>query len=282
MGIPSSRGVSKYPDKSFGSQKVRRQGDKNPRYIETKKAQNTLQEERHWLKVTILEPEFDKINAYLGCSNCGKRAEVPAGHVFNCKMCSKKDSICSPRVTFNCDVSDGSESLAKTTFTEDSENLFRMTAADIFRMKHSEDRSAFEKVQQFFQTTPILIQVGPKATLSRNNILQWVLKKLVISSTDPKTGVKDLEKINVTPEKIGVQDPEKTSEKDVKHSEVDSIEDPKQTSSQPAANSELPAYTTTQQIPPTGEKPTKRGTTAMCVKKQVPDTASEDGARTVN
>ncbi|KAK9698157.1 hypothetical protein RND81_08G085800 [Saponaria officinalis] len=230
-----------------------------------------LEEERHWLKVTILEPEFDKINAYLRCSNCGTRAEVSAGHV-----------ICSPRVTFNCDVSDGSESLAITTFTEDSEKLFRMTAADIFRIEHSEDRAAFEKVQQLFQTTSILIQVGLKATLSCNNILKRVLKKLVICNTDPKTGVKDPEKITATPEKIGVQDPEKTSEKDLKHSEVNSVEIPKQTSSPPAANSKLPAHTTSQQIPPTDEKPKKQETTAMCVKKQVPETASEDGARSVN
>ncbi|KAK9667863.1 hypothetical protein RND81_13G016500 [Saponaria officinalis] len=55
-----------------------------------------------------------------------------------------------------------------------------MTAPDIFKMKHSGDQITFEAIQQNLSTTHFLVQVGPKMTLSRNNVLQWVLKKLVM------------------------------------------------------------------------------------------------------
>ncbi|KAL9232389.1 hypothetical protein vseg_007504 [Gypsophila vaccaria] len=146
--------------------------------LRQKKAHNTLQEERHWLQVTVPHPDFEKINAYLGCSYCGKRAEVPPGIAFTCTTCSKKGCICSPRVTFSCEVSDGTGQLSITTFTEDSEKLFRMQAADIFRVKHSDDNKAFSTIQKMLQTNTFMIQVGPKATLTRNNVLQWVLKRI--------------------------------------------------------------------------------------------------------
>ncbi|KAK9732803.1 hypothetical protein RND81_04G023500 [Saponaria officinalis] len=140
--------------------------------LKMRKAQNTLQEERHWLRVTIPEPELNQINAYLGCSNCGKRADVPAGHVYSCAACSVENITCSPKVTFNSDVSDGSGTLSMTAFTDDAVKLFRMDAAEIFKMKNYEDHVNFKQIKESMQTVPILIQMGPKATLSRNNILQ--------------------------------------------------------------------------------------------------------------
>ncbi|KAK9756167.1 hypothetical protein RND81_01G078200 [Saponaria officinalis] len=106
--------------------------------LKLKKAQNTLQEERLWLRVILPAENTERVvNAYLGCSNCGKRTDVQAGGTYTCMTCSQKDCISSPRVTFNCDLSDGTSALAITTFIEDSEKLFRMIAPDIFKMKHS-------------------------------------------------------------------------------------------------------------------------------------------------
>ncbi|KAK9682417.1 hypothetical protein RND81_10G072600, partial [Saponaria officinalis] len=104
--------------------------------LKQKTVHNTLQEERRWLKVVIPEANIDIVNAYLGCSNCGKRTDVPVGKAYACTTCSKKDCVSSPRITFNCEVSDGTGTLAITMFTEDSEKLFRMTAPDIFQVKH--------------------------------------------------------------------------------------------------------------------------------------------------
>lgn len=54
---------------------------------------NTLQEERCWLKVVVPELDIDKIYAYLGCSKCGKRTDVPVGKDFACTTCSTKDIV---------------------------------------------------------------------------------------------------------------------------------------------------------------------------------------------
>ncbi|KAK9664380.1 hypothetical protein RND81_14G037500 [Saponaria officinalis] len=110
--------------------------------LKMKKAQTTLQEERHWLRVTIPAPELNQINAYLGCSNCGKRVDMPAGHVYSYATCSAENIICSPKITFNSNFSDGSGTLSMTAFTVDAVKLFRMEAADIFKMKHSVSMSA--------------------------------------------------------------------------------------------------------------------------------------------
>ncbi|KAK9691643.1 hypothetical protein RND81_09G209600 [Saponaria officinalis] len=154
-----------------------------------KKVQNTLQEERHWLQVTVPDLDFNKINAYVGCSKCGKRMDIPAGRPYKCNA-YPKDCVSCPRITFTCDVADGTGILTITTFTEDAEKLFRLSAPDLFRIKHSDDRKIFQLIQKKLNESPILIQVGPKATLSKNNVLQWVLKTVEIdenSDNDPIT-----------------------------------------------------------------------------------------------
>ncbi|KAK9671401.1 hypothetical protein RND81_12G027700 [Saponaria officinalis] len=154
-----------------------------------KKVQNTLQEERHWLRVTVPDPDFNKINAYIGCSKCGKRTNIPAGQPYKCNACSK-DCVSCPRITFTCDVADGTGIFKITTFTEDAEKLFRLSAPELFQIKHSDDRKTFQLIQKKLNESPILIQVGLKATLSRNNVLQWVLRTVKIdenSDNDPIT-----------------------------------------------------------------------------------------------
>ncbi|KAK9715599.1 hypothetical protein RND81_06G176000 [Saponaria officinalis] len=60
-----------------------------------KKVQNTLQEERHWLQVTVPDLDFNKINAYVGCSKCGKRTDIPAGQPYKCNA-YPKDCVSCP------------------------------------------------------------------------------------------------------------------------------------------------------------------------------------------
>lgn len=122
----------------------------------------------------IPDARLEKVHAYLGCPNCGKSTTAPLGEAFKCGTCSRIGVISTPRfvtyktlaivyillsqppmclllidhfysfmfhpqcrITFNCEVSDDTGTYAFTTFTEDSERLFRMTAADLFRMKHT-------------------------------------------------------------------------------------------------------------------------------------------------
>ncbi|KAH9604973.1 hypothetical protein KSS87_006563, partial [Heliosperma pusillum] len=105
--------------------------------LKAKKARNTLQDERHTLRVRVPFADLGKVNAYLGCSNCGRRSSFAAGETFKCEICKKSEVIAVPRVTFNCEVSDGTGKLDITAFTSDTELLFRMAAPDIFHMKHS-------------------------------------------------------------------------------------------------------------------------------------------------
>ncbi|XP_056688026.1 replication protein A 70 kDa DNA-binding subunit B-like [Spinacia oleracea] len=148
--------------------------------LRNKKNTNTLQEERPWLKVCIPDARIEKVHAYLGCPNCGKTTTVPVGEDFKCLTCSRNGVISTPRITFNCEVSDDTGTYAFTPFTEDSERLFRMTVADIFRMKHDGDLKTFMVARKLLLTKHFLIQVGPTTSLSTSNVLQWCLKKVSI------------------------------------------------------------------------------------------------------
>ncbi|KAK9714422.1 hypothetical protein RND81_06G093000, partial [Saponaria officinalis] len=152
--------------------------------LKQKKAHNTLQEERHRLIVVIPNAAMDKVHAYLGCSNCGRSADVPAGHTYTCTNCSAKNCVSSPRVTFNCEVSDGTGKLSLTLFTSDCEKLIKMSAPDIFRIKHTDNQQAFEAIHTLLKNTYVLIELGPQKALSINNVLQWVLKKIIVDDAE--------------------------------------------------------------------------------------------------
>ncbi|KAK9665106.1 hypothetical protein RND81_14G090700 [Saponaria officinalis] len=150
--------------------------------LRSKKAKSTLQDEKHWLEVTIPNAELHKINAYMGCSKCAKRSGIPPGHTYTCSACSKPDCTTTPKITFSCDISDGTGTLPMTTFTSTAEQLFKMSASDIYHMKHSDDDKAFTAVQELLRVTTFKVQVGPAKSLSINNILQWEECKSMINS----------------------------------------------------------------------------------------------------
>ncbi|XP_021865870.1 uncharacterized protein [Spinacia oleracea] len=141
---------------------------------------NTIQEERLWVKVVVPELDFDRVHAYIGCCNCGRRTDVPVGKAYTCTNCSQKGSMACPRVTTNCDISDSTGTRSVTMFTSDSETLFRMPAEDIFRIKHTKDDIAIKAATEMVRTKPILVQLGPTVALSKSNALQWCLKKVAL------------------------------------------------------------------------------------------------------
>ncbi|XP_074301024.1 uncharacterized protein LOC141632370 [Silene latifolia] len=153
--------------------------------LKSKKARSTLQDERYRLKVTVANASLQKVNAYLGCSNCGKHSDYPAGECFKCETCTKEGVVSEPRITFNCEVSDGTEQLEITSFTDDTVKLFRMLAPDIFHMRHSGDHLAFESTQALLQDEPFTIEVSPTTTLTRNNILKWALRSVIPETVEP-------------------------------------------------------------------------------------------------
>ncbi|XP_056685476.1 uncharacterized protein [Spinacia oleracea] len=149
--------------------------------LKLKRPYNTLQEQRHWLRVTIPNPQMSTINAYLGCSACGRRGDIPAGTSYTCTRC-KADTVSTPKITYNFVASDGTGTMECTSFTEDSEKLFRMTAADTFRMKHSNDAATFEQLQEMLKSNHFLLEIGPTMGLSKNGVLEWCLKSIDLES----------------------------------------------------------------------------------------------------
>ncbi|XP_074315583.1 replication protein A 70 kDa DNA-binding subunit B-like [Silene latifolia] len=152
--------------------------------LRAKKAKSALQDEKHWLEVTIPAAELHKVHAYIGCSKCAKTSSMPPGRPYTCNNCSAPDCTSVPKITFNCEISDGTGTLRMTAFTQTAERLLKMPAADIFHMKHSNHEEAFSAVQELLRTTPFKVQVGPSTSLSVNNILQWVVKRVVVDDED--------------------------------------------------------------------------------------------------
>ncbi|KAK9748632.1 hypothetical protein RND81_02G070600 [Saponaria officinalis] len=167
--------------------------------ILSKKARNTLQEEKYRLQITVPEPEFEKVNAYLGCSNCGKKVDLPASHSFTCADCFHKGAICCPRISFNCDVADDTGNLPVTIFTKDAEKLFGMSAPDLFRIKNTDDRNAFGLLAERLRKHHTIIEVGPKGILARNNVLQWVLKRVVGDEPTEQTAGEQVTQFSAKP-----------------------------------------------------------------------------------
>ncbi|KNA24355.1 hypothetical protein SOVF_016540, partial [Spinacia oleracea] len=140
---------------------------------------NTLQEQRRWLRVTIPNPQMSTINAYLGYSACGQHGDIPPGTTYTCTRC-KADTVSTPKITYNFVASDRTRTIECTSFTEDSEKLFRMTAADTFRMKHSDDGTTFEQLKEMLKSNYFLLEIGPTVGLSKNDVLEWCLKSIAL------------------------------------------------------------------------------------------------------
>lgn len=81
-------------------------------------------------------------------------------------------------MTFNCEVSDGTDTYA---FTEDSERLFGMTATDVFKMKHTVSYfnavpfAGSYKANVIFVVYILVVwsYIGDKTTIYHNLELYW-------------------------------------------------------------------------------------------------------------
>ncbi|XP_021722623.1 uncharacterized protein LOC110690105 [Chenopodium quinoa] len=92
--------------------------------LRSKKAANATPDEIAWIRVTIPEPDLQKVNAYTGCLGCAKRTHLPIGTHFPCISCKKGDTVSSHKVTFNFDAADESGTMSFTTFNDDTKKLF--------------------------------------------------------------------------------------------------------------------------------------------------------------
>uniref|UniRef100_A0A803N7W2 Replication factor A C-terminal domain-containing protein n=1 Tax=Chenopodium quinoa TaxID=63459 RepID=A0A803N7W2_CHEQI len=125
--------------------------------LRRKKPSNTIQEELLWIE---------------------KR--------YSCTSCYKKECICTERTTFKFEASDGTGTMAFTTFNDDTERLFRRSAAEIYAIKEADDHNAFEAIQDMLSSKPFYIKVGPTSHLGQNNVLEWTLKGIELKE-EPET-----------------------------------------------------------------------------------------------
>ncbi|KMS97346.1 hypothetical protein BVRB_6g155910 [Beta vulgaris subsp. vulgaris] len=145
--------------------------------IKKKKPENTLQEEKCWVRVIIPEPDRSRIVPYIGCNNCGKRVESECGESFTCKFCGKEKCIAIPRITFKFDACDDTDEMTFTAFTQKCEVLFKQPATDIYT--HIADGTFnFECIAKGISTTHFLMQIGPATSLARSKVLSWVPKTI--------------------------------------------------------------------------------------------------------
>uniref|UniRef100_A0A803MXM3 Replication factor A C-terminal domain-containing protein n=1 Tax=Chenopodium quinoa TaxID=63459 RepID=A0A803MXM3_CHEQI len=160
--------------------------------LKQKKPSNTLQEEVLWIEVTIENAELEKVNAYTGCSNCWKRTNLPLQKRYSCAACSNKECISTERITFKFEARDDTGTMAFTTFNDDTERLFRKTAATIYAIKEADDQDAFRAIQDMLSSTPFYIKVGPTQHLGQNNVLEWTLKTIELKeSLDIEQNIQD-------------------------------------------------------------------------------------------
>ncbi|XP_057252422.1 replication protein A 70 kDa DNA-binding subunit B-like [Beta vulgaris subsp. vulgaris] len=145
--------------------------------IKLKQVGNTLQEEKHWIKVTIPEPTQSKIVPYVGCNNCGKRTEVDCNTSFTCKFCNKEGCIVAPRITFKFDATDDTGEMTFTAFTQECEALFKMTSSEIYT-QITDNMFDFAPIAHRLSSEPFFLQIGPGTALARYKILTWVPKMI--------------------------------------------------------------------------------------------------------
>ncbi|XP_021766259.1 replication protein A 70 kDa DNA-binding subunit D-like isoform X2 [Chenopodium quinoa] len=139
-----------------------------------------------WIEVTIQYAELEKVKAYTGCSNCWKRTNLPLHKRYSCSSCSKKECISTKRITFKFEASDDTGTMAFTTFNDDTERLFRCSAAEIYAIKEADNHDAFKVIQDMLSSMPFYIKVGLTLHLGQNYILEGTLKSIE-PKEDPNT-----------------------------------------------------------------------------------------------
>ncbi|KNA06089.1 hypothetical protein SOVF_184330, partial [Spinacia oleracea] len=146
--------------------------------LELKKVCNTMQEESHWLKITIPNPAQHKVTAYLGCNNCGRRSDLANDVTYTCSFCSKDSCISTPRVNFTFEATDNTGTLLLTAFAEQCENLLKLTSSQIFENKINGELEDFAELTKELKSKNAFIQVGPATSLSRIRLLKWMIKTI--------------------------------------------------------------------------------------------------------
>ncbi|KMT07694.1 hypothetical protein BVRB_6g148170 [Beta vulgaris subsp. vulgaris] len=154
--------------------------------VKQKQVGNTLQEERHWIKVTIPEPDRSRIVPYVGCNSCGKRTENDCDVSYTCKFCNKENCIATPRITFKFDAADDTGEMTFTAFTQECEALFNLPAAEIYDQIATLPGLPKPLMALFFEMTKDLKEAGAASNSKEERELCALLVNSIIDG-DPYT-----------------------------------------------------------------------------------------------
>ncbi|XP_074294898.1 replication factor A protein 1-like isoform X3 [Silene latifolia] len=143
-----------------------------------KKVQNTLQEERHWLQVQLKEFDHTRLRLYLGCSHCGTGNYEDIEVVYTCTDCFTENAISTPRMAIKFEATDETGAYFFTALTKSAEQLLEVDATTLYKMLPQEREDYLGQVENQIRCTPIYIEVAPKNSLSRAQVLEWYLKQV--------------------------------------------------------------------------------------------------------
>ncbi|XP_074296607.1 uncharacterized protein LOC141626947 [Silene latifolia] len=135
--------------------------------LRSKKASHTLQEERHWLYISV--PEFDRkdVRFYLGCSHCGTRSNIDINVKYKCDACHRENVNSSPRMNITFEAIDETGSYTFTTFTEDAEKLLEAKATALHAM-------SLEAKQSYLTERECKLRVATTSKLAQQHLYHAV------------------------------------------------------------------------------------------------------------
>ncbi|CAO2814081.1 unnamed protein product [Amaranthus hypochondriacus] len=149
-------------------------------------ANNTIQDERYCIKPFIPTCSYDDIRKFLGCDSCNKKTDTDKYKVYTCQWCHKKESISMPRLAITFDAVDSTSCTNLTTFNDDVAKLFGKPIDALYAPTISEEITTYEEIASSFIAKAICIEVGPTTALSKNGVLKWVLKSILVEPLPPQ------------------------------------------------------------------------------------------------
>ncbi|CAO2832286.1 unnamed protein product [Amaranthus hypochondriacus] len=103
-----------------------------------------------------------------------------------------------PRLALTFDVVDDTDCINLTTFNDDVAKLFGKTIDVLYAPTTSEEITAYEKIASSFKDKAICIEVGPPTALSKNGVLKWVLKSILVEPLPTQTNQSQIEQLQTT------------------------------------------------------------------------------------
>ncbi|CAO2822807.1 unnamed protein product [Amaranthus hypochondriacus] len=85
-----------------------------------------------------------------------------------------------PRLALTFDAVDDTDSINLTAFNDDVAKLFGKTIDALYAPTTAEEITTYEEIASSFKNKAICIEVGPTIALSKNGVLKWVLKSILV------------------------------------------------------------------------------------------------------